>query len=221
MSLPAPWPIPTLDLFEIDFGALFASVESYVRESRSLRRQPPLTSFLIGQESLPQWTSAPSIYIVPRGMRIKSVRRNGVEDPPVNASYSQWLLLECHCWGDDDPMGQSQVYSFSTTSELARQLIMGFVDAAIGGQVARGEAHTLVESSEFRQLTNVNRQGRTLVLNLAQETFIMRDPPVIVPVATATTPGVQASVTVSMGDPPPATSEPAGPAFLVPNGPNG
>lgn len=219
--------IPTLPAFEVDFTALIASVEAHVNDSRALKRQPPIMgengspTILFGQEALPHFTSAPAIWVVPKGIKVKSVRRIADTENDPTPYFSQWILFECHCWGNDGPDSAPQSYSFSTCTELARQLIVAFVEAAVGGQVARGEAHTTVSDAEFRQRTDVNRQGRMLVFTLAQEAFIVRDESIQIAPATPTVPGLQISMTTSIGEPPPGTSTPAGGPILVPTGPNG
>ena len=194
MTFPSPFPTPKLLPFEVDLGAFFGDVLLKVQEQRARRQQPPLVpnnQFLIGQETLPQLVSAPAIMIVPRGAKFNSARYTPDQIEP-RLLLSQWIMLECHCWGNDDPAGLSQVYSFSTALELFRQLYVAMQ------AVQYGPAHVRVESSEFVQRTDVNRQGRMFVASVALETFLVVDPPVFAPVATTTTPGIQASLTMDL-----------------------
>lgn len=225
-AFPQPFPQPIPSPFEVDFGRLFLSVQEAVRESRGLRQQPPLSpdnSILWGKENYAVWdqVTAPAILIIPVGVTFKQWRPDG-DLPPVLRYLSQWLLFDVHCWGDDVDGGLGSARGYSTALELARQVYCAFVEYAQGGQVRRGQVHTKIESCEFRQTTNVNRQGRVLFFRLAQEAFLISDPPILAPVATETTPGVQASVTVQMGQPPPSPPSPDPlPPFLVPPSPNG
>lgn len=191
---PIPLPTPQLLPFEVDLDAFFLDVLSRVRSQRARRQQPPLVpdnQFLIGQESLSNYVSAPAIAIVPRGARFNEARYSIDQDEP-RLLLSQWIRLECHCWGHDDPAGLSQAYSFSTSLELFRQLYVALQ------AVQYGPAHVLVSSSEFVQKTDVNRQGRMFVANVDIETFLVVDPPLFVPVATSTTPGIQSLVTMDL-----------------------
>jgi hypothetical protein len=208
---PIPFPAPPPALFDFDFQAFFDGVERHVQTSRKIRQQAPLSpsnTISVGQETLSDLRDAPSINIVPRGFKYEGARdmRNGFVPEIL---WSSWLQLECHCWGDDDASGVSQLNAFSSATELARQVL-----DALQRQNG-GVARVRVEGAEFVQKTDTNRNGRMLVVRAAIETLLARDPPILVPLATATTPGAVISITPTLTSPD-GTSTISEGVFVVP-----
>lgn len=189
------YPLPTPPTFEVDFSRLLLDVTSQVQQMRVRRRQPPLVPngvILFGQESLSELESAPAIHVVPRGFVYKHARETANQDFDPRRLFSQWMQLECHCWGDDNPDRITDtLYAFSTATELARELLVAFCDNNFG-------PHSVdVTASQFIQKTDQNRQGRTLILHVELETFVARDPPWLGPIATTPGgPGISVGATV-------------------------
>lgn len=212
MTFPSPFPTPRLGPFEVSVEKLLNEVLLNVQESRRYRLQPPLVPdnrFLIGQEELGDFVSAPAIFIVPLGARFSQTRGTPEEVSPLKY-MSQWLSLECHCWGDDGPPGSSPMYSFSSSLELFRQLMVGLIENNFGPD------HVRVISAGYIQNTDRNRQGRMFVGTIEVETFLIKDPPILAPVATATTPGVSTTNNIYIRDPATGTDESAGTIVVPP-----
>jgi hypothetical protein len=218
MTLPNPYPLVPLPVFEVSFSGLFGPVQAQIQAMRQARQQPPLVpngGLLYGQENEATLVSAPAILVVPTGFRIRtSADRNMPDVVEPILLYSQWMVLRVWCWGDDDPnrVNPDPLYAFSTATELARQLIVALCDNQYG------PAHVVVDRASWVQNTDVNRQGRVLELDVAVETFLVRDANIQMPVATNTTPGIQASVTVS-GQSPDGSQTQAEATFVVPPSP--
>jgi hypothetical protein len=185
----APWPnsYPYAQPgFDFNFDAFFAGVQASIQASRQSLNQAPLVpkgEILVGQEQLSEHYDAPAITVVPRGFRYVPAR-NFSQSLIVRHIWSWWLDLEVHCWGDDDPQGISQLYSFSSATELARQFLAALALAA------GGPARVQPGSSEWVQHTDVNRRGRKLVCRPSFERHVNADAPLPLPLATSTTPGV-------------------------------
>lgn len=196
-ALPIPFLIPALEPFAWDFDGFFAGISERILEMRQARSQLPLVpngAILFGQESLPKMIDAPSIVIVPRGFSYRPARntRANLTERAPHILWSQWMRLEVHCWGDEDPEHRSELYSFSTATDLSRQVLVAL--QGLNGGVPRVE----IGGSDWVQLSDVNRRGRMLVMNVSIETFVTEDPPALVPFATATTPGVQAAIKMNL-----------------------
>ena len=197
MTLPVPFPNPALEPFAWDFDGFFADISLRILEMRQARNQLPLVpdgAILFGQESLPKAVDAPSIVIVPRGYTYRPARntRSNLTDFAPHILWSQWMRLEVHCWGDEDPEHRSELYSFSTATDLSRQVLVAL--QGLNGGVPRVE----VGGAEWVQLSDVNRRGRKLVLTVSIETFVTEDPPALLPYATLTTPGVQTALKMNL-----------------------
>lgn len=204
----SPFAARLLPQFEVDFDRLINEVNSKIQSSRRRRGQAPLVPdgvMLIGQESVAKIDSAPGIVLVPRGFRYEHAREvvdragspadtsNSLPDFDPRPVFSQWLELEAHCWGDDDPSLKSQNYAFSSATELARQLVVALVDTQGGPHAVQ------ITGAQFVQKVDWNRQGRMLVLDIEVETFVIRDAPYLLPVAGpgGNPPGVVGAVVVS------------------------
>ena len=194
---PIPFPAPPAAPFDFDFQAFFGGVQAHVQRSRTQRQQPPLVpdnTILVGQETLPEHRDAPSIVIVPRGFKYAPARHTRDSFVP-QLLWSSWLELEVHCWGDDDPRRTMPLYSFSTATELARQVLVAL--QSVNGGVAR----VRIDESEFVQRTDTNRNGRTLVMMCSIEAFVAHDAPILVPLATSTTGGATMVITPNLTSP--------------------
>jgi hypothetical protein len=190
MATPIVFPPPTLPEFEVSFGRLFSEITAQVQYMRGRRQLVPLVprnTILYGQEVLSELESAPSIAIVPRGFTYRHARETANETFDPRRLFSQWMMLECHCWGDDNSANPADnLYAFSTATELARELLVAMCDNNFGPHAVD------VTGSEFIQKTDVNRQGRVLVLHVELETFVVRDSPLLIPsVTTLVTVGAQ------------------------------
>jgi hypothetical protein len=208
-ALPLPYESPPL--VEVDFDAFFLAVEHRITNSRIRCRQPPLVPdgrILVGQETLSKQISSPSIRVVPIDVRFteSDFIPDNIEPRTL---YSQWLRLEAHCWGYDSDDPSKPLWGFSSSLELARQFIVALCDSNLG------PANVRVLGGEWVQRTDINRQGRVLVVTVEIETWLTRDPAVQLPAATSTTPGVQATVGVSIENPITGTPT-SGASFVVP-----
>jgi len=157
----------------------------------------PGGGLLIGQENLSQQLSPPSVCMVPRGFEYQPSRNTRANTNMLAPQilWSAWMILELHCWGDPDPMSVDRNYGFSTSMDLARQCLVAL--QACNGGVPRVN----IRGSEWVQKTDVMRMGRVLVMNVAIETWITDDPPILMPARTDTTDGVKATVTVDATSP--------------------
>lgn len=194
---PVPFPAPSAAQFDFDFDAFFAGVQDHIQTSRKVRRQPPLVpenTVVVGSETTSDLRDAPSIYVVPTGFKYRPARNTRDGFVPA-LLWSWWLDLEAHCWGDDDPEGVRSLYGLSTATELGRQFLNALQH--VNGGVSRVE----VGGSEFIQRTDVNRNGRMLVLRASIEGFVAKDPPILVPLATSTTPGATFVITPNITSP--------------------
>ena len=84
------------------------------------------------------------------------------------------MQLEISRWGDADPNKLNELYSFSTALELAREIIVSLCDTNYG------PANVRVSNSERGPETDISRLGRKLFLKVEVETFVVRDPPLLV-----------------------------------------
>ena len=213
--------LPQLLPFEVDFEGFLLSVETQVRSMRRARSIKSLVpdALLIGQESTSRQVAPPSCCIVPTGFRYHSARlpdRDTVGYTPIEPKpvWSQWMQLDVICWGDDDPEKLSRTYSFSSATEIAREVLVSLADNNYGPASVR------VNSAEWVQETHQQRNGRKLLVRVEVETFVVRDPPALVPIATPTTPGVQADVTMYLQTADTLSTE-TEVVFLVPPGVSG
>jgi hypothetical protein len=194
MTFPLPFPDPILPPADIDFAELFTSVSSAIQHMRTRRNLLPLVPngvVQVGQETLSEEFDAPCIRVVPRGMRFQpGETRYG--DFSRQFLQMQWIQCECHLWGDDDPKKIDPLYSFGSTVELLRELVVALASAL--GSIT----NLHVDGGRWEQKTDVNRSGRVFVADIALRYFILTDPPLLVPIATATKPGVQADVTANL-----------------------
>src|ERR1019366_3374339 len=117
----------------------------------------PDNTILVGQESLPEHRDAPSIVIVPRGFKYAPARHTRDSFVP-QLLWSSWLELEVHCWGDDDPRRTMPLYSFSTATELARQVLVALQSVNGGGPRVR------IHGAEFLPRPQKNRNRPTPVM---------------------------------------------------------
>lgn len=208
---PSLFPAPPMAPFDFDFQAFFDGVEARVQTSRRLRQQSPLVpdnAISVGQETLSELREAPSCNIVPRGFRYGPARHTRDSLVP-QALWAWWLRLEVHCWGDDDPAHVSQLYAFSSATDIARQVLVALQD------VNGGAARVQIEGADFEQRTDTNRNGRMLVMNVSVEGFVAADPPILVPIATPTTPGAEFVITPMVVSPD-GTSTISEGVFVVP-----
>ena len=213
--------LPQLLPFEVDFETFLMSVETQVRSMRRARSLKPLVpdALLVGQESATRQVAPPSCCVVPTGYRYNSARLpdrdtvgyTQIEPKPV---WSQWMQLDVICWGDDDPEKLSRTYSFSSATEIGREMLVALADNNYGPSSVR------VQGAEWVQDTNQQRNGRKLLVRVEVETFVVRDPPAFVPIASPTTPGVQADVTMYLQTADSASTE-TEVVFLVPPGVSG
>ena len=194
---PYPFPQPKPRRFDFDFEAFFLTVQDHVQQSRAILGQSPLVprgEILLGQEQLSQNWDAPNIVVIPRGFRYGPPRhfQDSFNPKPF---WSWWQELEVYCWGDPDPGGASDLYSFSSATELARQFLIGMTKAS------GGPARVQPESATWAQSTDVNRLGRVMILRVSFERHVNVDPPIEVPVASSTTTGIVASLTAQITSP--------------------
>jgi hypothetical protein len=174
----------------VDLEQFFLTVQDHIQQSRTILGQSPLVprgEILVGQEQLSQQWDAPNIIVVPKGFRYAPPRHFGKGFNP-KPLWSWWQDLEIHCWGDADPSGSSDIFSFSTATELSRQFLVALASAA------GGPARVQPGGAEWGQKTDVNRQGRVLILRASFERHVNLDPPIEVPVAGSTTTGIVMSV---------------------------
>ena len=192
-----PYPIPAPRRFDFDFEAFFLTVQDHIQQSRSILGQSPLVprgEILIGQEQLSENWDAPNIVVIPRGFRY-APSRNFQEGFGTRPQWSWWQELEVYCWGDQDPANTSDLYSFSSATELARQFLNALSHAT------GGPARVQPDSAKWAQLTDVNRLGRVLVLGVSFERHVNLDPPIQVPVSSSTTAGIVMSLTANVTSP--------------------
>jgi hypothetical protein len=199
-AFPIPFPSPSLPPFAWDFDNFFSAVSLRVAEMRQARNQLPLVpdgAILMGQESLSKMIDAPSIVVVPRGYSYRPARNTRQDQTSFSPHilWSQWMRLEAHCWGDEDPNQRSELYSFSTATDLSRQLLVAL--QGLNGGVPRVE----ISGAEWAQKSDVNRRGRMLVMSVSIETFVEDDPPILMPYATKATPGVQGEIVMNLTSP--------------------
>ena len=193
MTFPSPWPFPSLPQFDVNMAKILGLAQANFQDSRRLRKQPTITpngEWLIGQENLAQLVSAPAVFVVPRGLRLHDAQKTDVQLDRT-LFLSNWIQLEIHCWGGDDPTGVDLSYGFSSAIELFRQVYVGFAETV-------GSFRVKVKAAEFRQLTDVDRQGRMLISLIGVQEYLAKDPPVLVPQATGTTQGLDALVTMNL-----------------------
>lgn len=194
MTLPNPYAQPQLLPFEVDLSTFFADVSAHIRASRVRRQQPSLVpsgAVLVGQEYLAQYDGPPRIVVVPLGASFAPARhtRDGIDPTMLR---SMWIECEAHCWGYDDPSGNDPIYGFSTAIELWRQLF----DAM--QRINKGVPNVRDTGGQFVQVTDKNRNGRMLNVSFAIWSALVKDPPIYVPIKTATTPGADFDITASL-----------------------
>jgi hypothetical protein len=119
-------------------------------------------------------------------------------------------MFDAHIWGDVDPSGANPLYDFNTTLELYRELVGAFW-RQLGGapSLEHGE-------SRWVQPTDDRRLGRMLVAPIAFFADLTDEPYVLLPYSTATSPGVQAHVTVEETSPDGSSTISVGPIIAPP-----
>lgn len=192
-----------------DLIAIFSAVFGQITTVRATRKLPAATLHL-GQEWLLANESPPRIVVVPTANRYAPARPMGgaagapfISQATFNPKtfYRRLTGFDAHLWGDPSPtQGQPDPteadlwYSYNTTLELERELIVALAQN-LGGTAALASD---LMSSRWEQLTDMQRLGRELVLSFAFETQVSEEPYVILPYATQSTSGVQVSATVEM-----------------------
>lgn len=192
---PLPFPKPALLPFDFDFDEFFLAAQENVRQSRVYRNQPPLIpdqQILVGQEQLSKQLTPPTIVVVPRGVRYRSMRHIERTSFTPELLWSAWIQIDAHCWGHEDPDQRSELYSFSTSLELMRQFLVSV--QFVTGDVSRIEAN----GAEWVQDVDINRLGRHLVVSIGIEYSIAVDPPILASFVTGTKTGIQVSVTADL-----------------------
>jgi hypothetical protein len=191
---PLPFPQETLPPFDIDVSALFTFVSSQIADMRSRRGLLPLipqSQVVVGQEQLPQEYDAPNIIVVPRGFRFEPGQtRKGEFDRMF--LQMQWLECECHLWGDEDPKGIDALYSFGSSIELLRELVV-CLTSALGSP-----SNVKIDGARWAQRTDVNRKGRVLVADISLRYFVLTDPPIRAALAQPGTPGIRPTITAQL-----------------------
>jgi hypothetical protein len=189
----------------IDLGAIVTSVFAEVTATRVARSLPAATLHM-GQEQLVAQESPPRIVLVPTAMDYAPARAmGGAAGAPFFSQasgnpkvlYRRWVSFEAYCWGEETvapatpPLENPDLwYSFSSTLELERELLVAFAHNCGGPAAVR------LTSSRWEQPTDLNRFGRLLVVSFAIETPVAQEPYVVLPYATQTTSGVQVSASI-------------------------
>jgi hypothetical protein len=183
--------------FANQIDQLFAKIFERIEEARKgLRQRPALLR--VGKENIGTTKAPPSIVVVPIGCRYEPARKwaDSLEPKPL---WSQWLICDCECWGDDDPSGLVTQYAFSSALELVRELLVAMSEENYGPASIRPTI------GEFEQELNVNRLGRKYTFRVELETFVTKVPPIQVQAS------IEASVSIQ-GDPTEAI------VFAIPGG---
>jgi hypothetical protein len=186
-----------------DLVQFFSPVQASLASYRTAMGLPQITgpdgvnsgTLSIGEEWLDFQLAPPGIIIVPSGGRITSFIDSGVSDansPPMpKAFWTDQMMFEAYCWGDEDPAGPppagTQLYSYNSALELRRELLVAL--AQLGGI-----PETQPGRYRWEQPAQTNRYGRVLVLEFSLWSPINDNiigPNIVLPFATDSSSGVQ------------------------------
>jgi len=196
-----------------DLDAMFTQVNTTVKAIRVANSLPPLEpdgDIIFGQEREAEEHDAPRIVIVPVSHSYGPARQSADvsatgyvpgEIPLRKYVFTRVIRFEAHVWGPPDPqfltsptskLG-SLTYDFNTTWELEREFLY-----ALQASMTIPTGHPI--TAEWRQSTNTNRRGRTLVISFDVVTPIAGEENTILPYSqTDGDGGVVREVNVTIG----------------------
>ena len=196
-----------------DIDAMFSTVSDTVADIRLANGLPALEPegrIIFGQEREAEEHDAPRIVIVPIGHSYEAARQSADvgapgyepgEIPLRKYVFTRVIRFEAHIWGGPDPLfltdplakTGSITYDFNTTWELEREFLY-----ALQAKMTIPTGHPV--SAEWRQSTNTNRRGRTLVVTFDVRTPIAAEEYTILPYSqTDGDGGVVREVNVTIG----------------------
>jgi hypothetical protein len=192
---------PMLDVVA-QISAVALDIQS-VRHSRGLRPLvcPPgyqTAPILMGQEWLRREHAPPRIVLVPSTIPTSPARPMGMQPitdhiskRPLKPFWRALIGFEAHLWGDSDVTAINSLADFNTTIELFRELLGALV------RQTGGIPNVLIGEARWDQPTDDRRAGRLLIVPIGFYADITDEPYVVVPWATQSTSGLQASITVT------------------------
>jgi hypothetical protein len=192
---------PMLDVVA-QISAVALDIQS-VRHSRGLRPLvcPPgyqTAPILMGQEWLRREHAPPRIVLVPTHLRNSGGSALGIQpmaglisERPLKVFWRAIIGFDAHLWGDSDVTAINSLVDFNTTIELYRELLGAMV------RVQGGIPNVSIGEARWDQPTDDRRAGRLLVVPIGFYADITDEPYVVVPWATQSTSGLQASITVT------------------------
>ena len=192
-----------IGLGPVSIANWFAIVLAEVAAVRVARQLKPLVAATLGAEWVAKEQSPPRIVIVPSEIVSAAAEKMGagihpgtVDDTNPKVFYLDWMGFEAYLWGDESPTPstprtqQDLWYSFDSTLELRRELLGALRRNCGGGSTLK------IIGSRWDQPTNMNRNGRAMVVTFAIKMPLTDEPYIALPYSTTGGSGVQVAATM-------------------------